>query len=102
MASERLEELYALVRRIPEGYVVSYGAIGRAMKKPVSGLLVGKWMANCPPDLPWWRVVGADGSIKTWGRGPEVGAEQVQKLREEGIEFDDILIQKQYFMNDIC
>jgi alkylated DNA nucleotide flippase Atl1 len=63
--------------------------LGRSISSPVSGLVSGRWMAQCPADLPWWRVIGADGSLKTFGRGPEFGAEQTRRLRSEGIEVED-------------
>ena len=67
---------------------MSYGMLGRSITSPVSGLIAGKWMAQCPPDAPWWRVIGADGTIKTFGRGPEIGVEQARFLRDEGFEID--------------
>ena len=85
----RRQELYDLLPKIPEGTVVSYGAIGRALENPVSGLVAGKWMATCPPNLPWWRVIGADGTLKTFNRSPEIALEQRQKLESEGVTFND-------------
>lgn len=88
MASESMAELFAVVSRIPEGAVAGYGAIGKSISRPVSGLVAGRWMAVCDPELPWWRVVGADGSIKTFGRSPDIGVEQRRRLEAEGVEFD--------------
>lgn len=85
----RLEELFALVRQIPPGRVSYYGRIGRLLTQPVSGLLVGKWMGCSEPDVPWWRVVGRDGTIKTFKRGPEAGLKQRMLLEQEGVTFDE-------------
>ncbi len=85
---ERRRELYALVARIPEGRVCSYGLLGRSLAGPVSGVIVGKWMASCPPDLPWWRVVGANGSLPVYSRSPHLGHEQRDRLKGEGVEFE--------------
>lgn len=68
--NSRLEELWAIVSAIPPGQVRGYGEVGRELTHPVSGLLIGRWMAQAPEGVPWWRVVGADGSIKTFKRGP--------------------------------
>lgn len=96
--SPRLQELYDLVAKIPPGTVVGYGAIGRCMQSPVSGVLTGKWMANCPPHLPWWRVVGADGTLKTNSRDPHLAQEQKLKLEKEGITFENERINPEHFL----
>jgi alkylated DNA nucleotide flippase Atl1 len=38
-------------------------------------------MARCPHDVPWWRVVHADGSMK----GTAGADEQRARLAEEGV-----------------
>lgn len=88
MLSEALTDLYRLVADIPEGKVCNYGQLGRALRNPVSGLLVGRWMSNCPPDLPWWRVVASDGKLPVWKKDPALEAIQHDRLAEEGVEFD--------------
>ena len=83
-----LDDLWVVVRTIPPGCVASYGDLGRAMPRPVSGVLVGKWMAQCPPDAPWWRVVGRSGDLLVGRRDPHLAAIQKSKLQDEGVEFD--------------
>lgn len=85
--NSRLEELWAIVSAIPPGQVRGYGEVGRELTHPVSGLLIGRWMAQAPEGVPWWRVVGADGSIKTFKRGPEHGIRQRKLLEDEGVGF---------------
>jgi alkylated DNA nucleotide flippase Atl1 len=68
-----------------------------AMNSPVSGLLVGKWMASCPDGVPWWRVLKADGTLAVGKRDPRFAAEQIQKLEEEGIEFVGDSCPRQFF-----
>lgn len=82
------QELYDLVRTIPPGKCSSYGDLGQALRNPVSGLLVGRWMANCPNDIPWWRVVGADGKLPIWKKDPTLETIQHDRLVEEGIDFN--------------
>lgn len=79
-----MAQLYELVRRIPEGKVTSYGELGKALPNPVSGLIIGRWMALCPPDVPWWRVVAKDGEIKVWKRDSVLETIQIEKLQFEG------------------
>lgn len=88
----RLEELADLVRQIPPGRCTSYGALGRALLRPVSGFLAGKWMAMLDTrhgDVPWWRVVKADGTIATFDRDPQIGIEQSARLVAEGVAVND-------------
>ena len=80
-----MEELWALVKRIPPGRVAAYGALGRALDRPISGYLVGRMMARCPDDVPWWRVVSRDGQMVVHKRDPILAEEQRRKLRAEGV-----------------
>jgi methylated-DNA-protein-cysteine methyltransferase-like protein len=83
------DELWTLIKRIPRGKITSYGEIGKALHNPASGYFVGRWMLNCPPDIPWWRVVGKNGTILLGKRSPELAAEQESRLRQEGIKVED-------------
>jgi methylated-DNA-protein-cysteine methyltransferase-like protein len=77
--------LYALVRRIPKGRVVSYGLLGSFLTPPLSGRVVGRLMAFCPDDAAWWRVVAKSGSLPIHKRSPIGAAEQERRLTEEGV-----------------
>ena len=52
------QEILARVRAIPEGFVPTYGDI-----EPRAPRLVGHVLATAPDDIPWQRVVRADGSV---------------------------------------
>jgi methylated-DNA-protein-cysteine methyltransferase-like protein len=94
------EAFYALVwqvvRQIPTGRVATYGQIAGMIPAP-GGMnekdymawaprWVGGAMANCPSDVPWQRVINAQGKISL---RPGGGAETQRKLlEEEGIAFD--------------
>lgn len=84
-----MEELWTLVRSIPSGRVCGYGELGRCLRNPVSGLLIGRWMATCPEDIPWWRVVGADGKLPVWKRDANLETIQHDRLIEEGVDFEE-------------
>lgn len=77
------EQVYAIVRRIPEGRVVSYGQIARMIGRPRAARMVGWAMRSCPDDIPWQRVIKSDGSIA--GGGFSVLRRAL--LREEGVPF---------------
>lgn len=61
------------IRAIPEGFVRTYGDI-----EPRAPRLVGRVLATIHEDLPWHRVVRADGSVAK-------GARQLARLRREGV-----------------
>ncbi len=84
-----LDDLWTVVASVPAGRVASYGDLGKALPNPVSGVLVGKWMAQCPPDLPWWRVVGRGGDLLVGRRDPRYALDQRARLEREGVEFED-------------
>lgn len=84
-----LEELWSIVRSIPQGRCASYGDVGRALHNPASGYWVGRWMAQCPEDIPWWRVVAKDGRLPLHKRDPRLAEEQRGRLESEGVSFKD-------------
>lgn len=84
---DTLDDLWRVVREIPSGRVASYGDVGRLLRQPATGYLVGRWMAQAPPGVPWWRVVAQSGQLVTNKRSPELATEQERLLREEGVSF---------------
>jgi methylated-DNA-protein-cysteine methyltransferase-like protein len=69
----KLETIFERVRRVPPGYVTTYGDLS-----PGAPRHAGRALSQMPPDLPWWRVVRSDGS---WPKG----GEQCARLLEEGV-----------------
>lgn len=57
--------VYALVRRIPKGRVMTYGQISTLIESRLSPRAVGWAMHGCPRGVPWQRVVNASGGIST-------------------------------------
>lgn len=69
-----LEIIYSRLRRVPEGFVTTYGDLS-----PGAPRLAGHALAVATDArLPWWRVVHSDG---TWVRGER----QRQLLVAEGV-----------------
>ncbi len=85
MADSLRTELYNLVRSVPAGSVTTYGRLGRALPSRVPAIMIGKWMAQAPPDVPWWRVIGANGDLPLSKRDPALAEAQAKRLKEEGI-----------------
>jgi len=57
------KQVYNTVKQVPDGKVISYGQIARILGRPRSAREVGRAMRICPDDIPWQRVVMADGTI---------------------------------------
>lgn len=69
----REECIVERIRAIPEGFVRTYGDIW-----PSAPRLVGRVLATTSENLPWHRVVRADGSVAK-------GTNQLARLRREGV-----------------
>lgn len=73
-------EVRAFVVTIPAGVVVAYGEIGRALG--LGPRQVGRAVSLLGDDVPWWRVVRADGTPAVCRGG---GARAL--LEAEGVPF---------------
>lgn len=79
MDEQTVERVREVVAAIPPGRVLAYGDVAaRAGLK--SARLVGRIMAEDSADLPWHRVLRADGTV-----APHIAREQLARLRAEGI-----------------
>ncbi len=85
---EIIAQVETLVRAIPAGRVMSYGAVGAACRPPISGYICGRIMNRSAREVPWWRVVAKDGALPINKRAPQLAAEQRRRLTEEGVHFD--------------
>lgn len=70
---ERVARILDGIRAIPEGYVRTYGDI-----EPSAPRMVGRVLRETAEQVPWHRVVRADGTMA-------VGGEQRALLRAEGV-----------------
>ncbi len=87
--------VYELVRSIPFGRVMTYGQIAALIPPPESidpiayrrirARWVGYALRRCPDDVPWHRVVNAEGRISPRpGHSPHI---QRPLLEAEGVQF---------------
>jgi methylated-DNA-protein-cysteine methyltransferase related protein len=84
--------IYARVRAIPPGRVMSSGEVGQAVG--VTARTVGWAMTMAVDDgssapIPWHRVVGADGYLRIARRSAELAREQRERLEAEGVRFGE-------------
>jgi methylated-DNA-protein-cysteine methyltransferase-like protein len=80
----------AVVRRIPAGWVATYGQVAAMAGLPRRARLVGRVLATLPDgaDVPWHRVVNAKGEVSRAPSRNGGDAVQVQRLKAEGITFE--------------
>ncbi len=78
--------VYALVKEIPRGRVITYGDLAKRLRLPGGARTAGRAMAGCPSGhgIPWHRVVGGKGRLLI--REP-VAALQRRLLESEGVQF---------------
>ena len=81
------ERVYALVRRIPAGRVMTYGQIAELLGEGYTPRTVGFVMHASPDGTPWHRVLNAQGACST-GRVVLPHDKQQRLLEQEGVEFD--------------
>lgn len=89
------QQVWDIVRQIPPGKVTTYGRIAEMIDPPGGMNLkdylafgarwVGGAMAGCPADVPWQRVINAQGKISVRGGADE----QRKRLEAEGVRFDE-------------
>jgi len=79
------DPVYKLVKQIPRGRVLTYGALARAVRLPGGARTAGRAMAATPrgKGIPWHRVLGAGGKILI--REPYASL-QKRLLESEGIK----------------
>lgn len=100
--SNFFSNVYEVVKKIPEGYVTSYGAIASYLGVPQSARMVG-WAMNAShnlPDVPAHRVVNRNGLLS--GKLQFSGTNLMQQLLEnEGLIIKDnqVLNFKEFFWN---
>jgi methylated-DNA-protein-cysteine methyltransferase-like protein len=76
LESVRAREVLRRARSVPDGFVTTYGDLC-----PEAPRFAGAVLAACDhPDVPWQRVVRADGSLAK-------GARQRRLLEAEGVPF---------------
>lgn len=83
MPSVLRQRVYAILRSVPRGSVVTYGQLALLAGYPRAARQVG-WLAHSGcPDLPWRRVVNRFGGLASGYRGGRRG--QRTDLRADGV-----------------
>ena len=77
----RTERILARIRRIPRGRVATYGEVD-----PRAPRLVGRVLSLVQEDVPWHRVVRADGSLAKGKRQRELLVEEGVPMRGDRVD----------------
>jgi len=82
------DAVYRLVKQIPRGRVLSYGALAKALRLAGGARSAGRAMAATPSGkgIPWHRVVGERGKILI--REPYASL-QKKLLESEGVKITE-------------
>jgi methylated-DNA-protein-cysteine methyltransferase-like protein len=72
---DRTADVLQRVRAVPEGFVRTYGDVS-----PGAPRFAGTVLFATDEDVPWWRIVRADGSLAK-------GERQRRLLEAEGVPF---------------
>lgn len=76
------EKVYAVVKKIPRGEVLTYKQVAKRVGKPLAFRAVGNVLnKNKDPKVPCHRVIRSDGKIGGYRDG---GLFKIKRLREEG------------------
>jgi len=69
-----------VITSLERGEVVTYGEVADQAGFPGAARAVGTVLRTCDGDVPWWRVVGSGGLIRTPRK-----ERQADLLRSEGV-----------------
>ena len=83
--SQFKERVLAVIEAIPEGKVLSYGAVAILAGRPRAARGVGSVLSAHGETLPWWRVIQSTGAIA----GRPTARLQRSLLEAEGVRFVD-------------
>jgi len=87
---EAVAAICAVIRRIPKGWVATYGQVAAMAGLKRRARLVGRVLRDLGPatKIPWHRVVNAKGEVSCSPSRNGGDALQRRRLEREGVEFD--------------
>ncbi len=81
------ERVYAIVRQIPPGNVMTYGQLATVLGEGYTPRTIGYVMHGAGEGVPWQRVINSQGKCST-GRMTIPMNLQQELLEAEGVEFN--------------
>jgi len=87
--SKYRERVYEIVRKIPDGRVMTYGQIAEILGEGYTPRTIGYVMHAADTEkIPWQRVINAQGACSTGKLTMPVNIQQ-KILEDEGIQFNE-------------
>ena len=83
------ERVIQIIRDIPAGHVMTYGQVASAAGNPRGARQVARILHSMSAkyELPWHRIINAQGGISTPSDREEKGGLQRELLESESVEF---------------
>jgi len=81
------ERVYAIVRQIPAGMVMTYGQLAIILGEGYTARTVGYVMHGSDEDVPWQRVINSQGKCSTGRLTIPLNLQQ-ELLEAEGVVFN--------------
>lgn len=83
------ERVVGIILDIPVGRVMTYGQVARVAGNPRGARQVARILhsMSAKHELPWHRIINAQGGISTPSDREEKGSLQREMLEAEGVEF---------------
>ncbi len=81
------ESIYAIVRQIPPGRVMTYGQLAIILGEGYTARTVGYLMHGANEDVPWQRVINSQGKCSTGRLTIPINLQQ-ELLEAEGVVFN--------------
>ena len=90
LGDEAVAAICAVIRRIPKGWVATYGQVAAMAGPPSRAHLLGHVLQHLDPatKIPWHRVVNTKGEVPYTLSRDGSDALQRRLLEKEGVEFD--------------
>ncbi|ARK24751.1 DNA methyltransferase [Sporosarcina sp. P37] len=84
------ERAVAIIQQIPPGYVMTYGQVAAEAGNPRGARQVVRVLHSMSAkyNLPWHRIINAQGGISTPENAEEKGNTQRERLLAEGVQFN--------------
>lgn len=83
------ERVIRTIQQIPAGRVMTYGQVAAASGNPRGARQIARILhsMSAKHDLPWHRIINAQGGISTPADREDKGSLQQELLESEGIQF---------------
>lgn len=84
------EQAVAIIKAIPAGHVMTYGQVALEAGNPRGARQISRILHSMSAkyELPWHRIINAQGGISTPDNAEEKGNTQRQRLIAEGVQFN--------------